>query len=149
MILLWCARVAWAVLPVTTGTAFADAVDGWSAAPARVAAVLLWVVWAAGLLALFVPRPWGLTLLRVVAPCAVLAALSTAFAAGGAAAGAAIATSIAAAALALSNPYATAAANAAAYGEERRIPLRIPTPLLLGPLPLAIVVCGGAISAGP
>ena len=36
--------------------------------PARVAAVLLWVVWAAGLFALFAPRPWGLTLLRIVAP---------------------------------------------------------------------------------
>ncbi len=31
----WCARVVWALLPVTAGTAFSDATVSWSTAPAR------------------------------------------------------------------------------------------------------------------
>ena len=73
-LLLWCARLAWAALPVTAGGAIADALDGWPTGPARFATVLLWTAWAAGLLALLALRPWGLTLLRVIAPVAVACA---------------------------------------------------------------------------
>ena len=60
---LWSARVVWALLPVATGTAFSDALDGWPVGRARAAAVFLWAAWALGLLALFTPRPWGTTAL--------------------------------------------------------------------------------------
>jgi hypothetical protein len=145
----WCARVVWAILPVTAGTAFSDATVSWSTAPARLAAVLLWLAWAAGLVALFAPRPWGLTLLRIVAPCGfvcVLLSLSStstesatlAFVGGGIAA-----------VLALSAPIAASTANALAYGDEQRFVLRIPMPLLLGPLPLAVVLAGLGATTGP
>jgi hypothetical protein len=39
--------------------------------------------------------------------------------------------------------------NGAAYGEERRYPLRVPPALLLGPVPLAVVLLAGGVVAGP
>jgi hypothetical protein len=146
---LWCARLLWVVLPVSCGTAFAEALDGWSTAPAAVAAALLWLAWGAGLLALLAPRPWGLTLLRVVAPLGVVSAAATVAGAGAGAAVLAVATTGIAAVFALSAPVNEAAGNALAYGDEVRVPLRIPTPLLLGPIPLGLLLLGACIATGP
>lgn len=149
MIWLWCTRVVWALLPVTTGTALGDATASWSTAPGRCAAVLLWLVWAAGLFALFAPRPWGLTLLRVAAPCGFLCVILSLTSTTAAAAALAIAGSGFAAVLALSAPIAAATANALAYGDEQRYSLRIPMPLLLGPVPLAVFIVGAGFAIGP
>src|SRR6476620_9406109 len=111
---LWCARLAWALLPLSVGTALSDALDKWSTAPARAATVLLWASWALGLLALFAPRPWGLTCLRVLAPTAVAVAVFTAFDASAGSAVVAIASSLVTAVFALSAPVSQAAANSAA-----------------------------------
>ncbi len=145
---VWCARVCWALLPVTTGTAFADALAGWSTAPALAAAIMLWLVWGVGLVALFVPRPWGLTLLRVVAPAGVICAAFTVTSTGVAAAALALVGALVATALALSTPIAAATANALAYGDEWRVPLRIPVPLLVGPVPVAVVVIAAGATTG-
>ena len=149
MIWLWCTRVVWALLPITTGTALGDATSSWSTAPARLAAVALWLVWAAGLLALFAPRPAGLTLLRVVAPCGVLCVMLSVTSTSAGSAAIAIAGGGIAAALALSAPVATATANALAYGDEQRFVLRIPMPLLLGPVPVAVLLAGAGVATGP
>ncbi len=149
MIWLWCSRVTWALMPVTTGSAFADATQGWSRGPARLAAILLWVTWAAALFALFAPRPWGLTLVRVVAPCAFACAVLSSASTSAASAALALAGSGIAAILALSAPVASATANALAYGDEQRFPLRIPLPLLLGPLPGAVLLVGLGATSGP
>lgn len=149
MIWLWCTRVIWAFLPVTTGSAFADATAGWSTGAARLAAAFLWVIWAVALFALFAPRPWGLTLVRVVAPCGFLCAALSSASTSAASAALALAGSGIAAILALSAPVASATANAQAYGDEQRFPLRIPTPLLLGPVPVAVVLVGLGATSGP
>jgi hypothetical protein len=149
LIWLWCTRVIWAFLPVTTGSAFADATAGWSTGPARLAAVFLWVIWAVALFALFAPRPWGLTLLRIVAPCGFLGAALSSASTSAASGALALAGSGIAAILALSAPVASATANAQAYGDERRFPLHIPTPLLLGPVPVAVVLVGLGATSGP
>lgn len=149
MIWLWCTRVIWALLPVTTGTAIADATHSWSTAPARTAEALLWVLWAVGLFALFAPRPWGLTFLRIAAPCGFLCAASSTTSTSASSAALALAGSGIAAALALSAPIASATANALAYGDEHRFVLRIPMPLLLGPIPLVVLLAGLGAAAGP
>ncbi len=149
MIWLWCTRVMWALLPVTAGTALADATVSWSIAPARVAAVALWLVWAAGLLALFAPRPIGLTLLRVVAPCGFLCIVFSLSSTTTASAVLALVGGGFAAILALSAPVAMATANALAYGDEERFVLRIPMPLLLGPIPVAIAIAALGALSGP
>jgi hypothetical protein len=111
--------------------------------------MLLWFAWAAGLLALFAPRPWGTTVLRVVAPVSVVVAVLTIPSTSGALALLAIATTCIATLLVLSIPVRAAAGNALAYGDEHRFPLRTPTPLLLGPIPVAIILVAGGVAAGP
>lgn len=148
MVWLWCARVAWAVLPLAAGDALTDALDNWSRGPSRVAAVMLWAAWAAGVLALLAPRPWGLTLLRIAAPAAVVLTGIAALTADGPSAIGALGAAVVACVMVLSSPVTEAAGNSLAYGDEARFALRIPTPLLLGPVPLAIAVVGGTM-VGP
>lgn len=149
MIWLWCTRLTWALLPVTTGAAFADAIEGRSTGPSRLATVFLWAIWAAGLFALFAPRPWGLTLLRVVAPCGFACVALSSASTSAASATLALASSGVGAILALSAPTASATANAHAYGDEQRFVLRIPMPLLLGPIPVAVALVALGVVSGP
>jgi hypothetical protein len=148
-ILLWCARFVWLVLPVATGSAFGDALASWSTAPARVATVLLWLAWGVGLLALFAPRPWGLTALRIVAPLGVIATIATITSTSSGAATIALTNAMLAAILALASPVNEACANALAYGDEWRAPLHVPTPLLIAPVPLGILLVGVGAASGP
>ncbi len=149
MIWLWCARLTWALLPVSVGTTLSDALVSWSTTPARVATVLAWAAWSLGLIALFAPRTWGLTCLRVLAPAAVVVACLAAFGADAGPAVVAIASSLVTASFACSAPVAQAAANSEAYGDEVRFPLRIPPSLFLGPVPLAIVAVAAGVAVGP
>jgi len=149
---LWLVRLAWASLPITAGSAAADALGDWPAPPRALGEVFLWAAWAVSLLALLAPRPIGLTAVRVVAPSFVLlaavalAAGSTSAVAGGVALGA----TVVAAALAVALPtFSHACANGAAYGDERRYPLRTPPVLWLGLLPLAPLLVAAGVAAGP
>jgi hypothetical protein len=149
VIVLWCARLSWALLPLTVGDALSDAIDGWSRAPAVVATVLLWSVWALGLVACFAPRPWGLTALRVAAPTAVVVTFLSIPSTSAVSAAVACTSAVIAAVLVCSAPVARAAGNALAYGDETRFPLRIPTPLLVTVVPLAIALTAAGVAAGP
>ena len=53
-----------------------DALDSWPSRPRLLASLTLWGVWAGVLLATLVPRPVGLTALRVAAPLGVVLALA-------------------------------------------------------------------------
>lgn len=142
-------RAAWVTLPLTAGTAASEVLRGWSDGPRIAAEALLWVAWAVGLLATFAPRPQTLTAVRVVAPAFVLVAIAVAF--DGSASTAAVAVAIVAtlvcAVLVAGADLACAAANALAYGDEVRYPLRVPPALFLGPVPLARVVVAAAVVA--
>ena len=35
VVMLWCARLTWALLPVSAGLAFTDALDGWDTGPSK------------------------------------------------------------------------------------------------------------------
>jgi hypothetical protein len=141
--------LVWASLVVTAGPAAADAVDSWSSAPRAVASLLLWAAWAAVLLASFAPRPFGLTVLRVVAPVAFLLAVGALPAAGAGKGVLAVAGTAAAAWLAFTPAVGYRFVNGAAYGEEKRYPLRVPPALLLGPVPLAALLLAAGVVAGP
>jgi hypothetical protein len=146
---LWCARLTWALLPIATGDALADALDGWATAPAFVAAIFLWAAWAIGLVALLAPRPWGETALRVAGPSAVVVTVLAAPSAGAVSAALGITAAVVAAGFALSAPVARAAGNALAYGDESRFPLRIPPALKYSLVPVAVVVVSVGVTAGP
>ena len=71
---LWVARVAWLLLPVTVGAAASRAGSDTSTAVHTVAAIELWALWAVGLVAALVPTTASLTVLRLLAPAPALVA---------------------------------------------------------------------------
>ena len=147
MLLPWVLRLAWLSLPVTAGDLAADALHGRSPAVQLVAGALTWTAWASGVLALLVRRPGGLTALRIVAPGVAVAA---AWAAQDTGDGAALAVLAALpAVLALLPEVGEWVVNGAAYGYERRYPLRAPGALLAGPIPLAWALAVTGTLAGP
>jgi hypothetical protein len=114
-----------------------------------VASLLLWATWAAVLLASFAPRPLGLTVLRVTAPLSVALAIAAAPVAGAGEGLLAVAGTAVAGWLAFTPAVGYRFVNGAAYGQERRYPLRVPPALLLGPVPLAAVLLAAGVVAGP
>jgi hypothetical protein len=145
-------RVAWASLPITAGPAAAAALEDWSAPPRTVAEALLWAAWAIAMVALFAPRPLGLTVVRIVAPSFVVLAVVVLVtgAADALEAGVAVAATVLSGGLAAASPLVSlACANGAAYGDERRSPLRIPPVLWLGLLPSAPLLVATGVAAGP
>ena len=136
LLLPWCLRVAWAVMPFTAGPALAVALDPRSATVQRVASGGLWFVWGATFCATLLATPLALTIVRVVAPVSVLASArsvatvhqSTTDALLGAG------SSTIAALIAFAPEIALHFVNGPAYANERRYPLRVPGPLLFGGL---------------
>ena len=146
----WAFRIAWIVLPFTTGPLLSDALSSADDAFRITAAVGLWGLWAITLAAALVERTLTLTIIRVAAPAAVTTAVWATAASssvdGKAALG--LASTLLAAAAALSPLTGDAFVNGSAYGPERRMALRPPVPaLLLAPLAWAVGVAG--IAAGP
>lgn len=147
---VWAARLLWFPLPYLAGAALSEGIDGTSRGFTGVAAVALWSMWTLGLLALFVPHTITLTYLRIVTPAAVTASIWAGF--GGASP---MVTALALAftgivtVLAHSAPFGTDFVNGTSYGDERRLLLRPPAALLLGPIPLAWIVTVAGVLAGP
>lgn len=148
---IWVLRGVWLSLPLTAGGLVADAVDGGGTAVRATAAVLAWVAWGVGLVAALVPHPASLTALRLLAPGAAAGALVAAVAAPsvGAMTGVGLAATGAAAVLALGAPVGERWIDSLSYGDERRLPLRPPGLLLLGPLPLSAAIPVATALAGP
>ena len=140
-------RLAWLSLPVAAGPAIERALDGTGTPVATVAAIGLWLAWGLTLAATLIPHPVTLTLVRVAAPAGL------AVAAWAAVDGEADPLALGATAVAAVLPFAPAVGewfvNGAAYGDERRLPLRVPAPLLLGPLELAWALSVAGVAAGP
>ncbi|HEY2430327.1 MAG TPA: hypothetical protein VGI06_15410, partial [Acidimicrobiales bacterium] len=112
------------------------------------AAVGGWVVWAAVLLATLIPHPLGLTALRCATPGLLVATVAAA--AGRAtlpAAAVAVAWSSLMLILSLLPRTGLLFVNGPAYPNERRFPLALPGPLLLGPVEVAWLVVVGLPAA--
>jgi hypothetical protein len=143
----WCARGAWIALPFTLGFALADELGDWSTAPKVLATVLLWLAWGAGAVALFAPRPWGFSVLRVVAPSAVVVAALAGAPAATKTVG--IVVALFACVLTLGAPIARTCANSIAYGDEDRYPLSVPLTIAIAPLPIAVALVALGAVTGP
>jgi len=146
----WLARLTWLALPLVAGPALGDALDGASRPVQLVASIGLWVGWAGVLVATLVPATVTLTVLRIAAPAAVAAAVAATIAGGPSGADVAALVGTLLAALATVAPFTVEAfVDGSSYGEERRLPLRVPGVLALGPIPVvwALVVAG--IVTGP
>jgi hypothetical protein len=146
----WPARATWLVLPLVTGPALGDALDDASRPVQLVASAGLWVGWAVVLVATLVPTTVSLTVLRVAAPGTVAAALAATVAGGPSTADVVGLVGVLVAALAAFWPgTGEAFVDGSSYGDERRMPLRVPGPLLAGPLVLLWAVAATGLAAGP
>lgn len=146
----WPARATWALLPLMLGPALGAALDDRSRAVSLCGAGLAWGTWVVVLIAVLLPRTVSLTMLRIAAPLALVVANWAALAGertlldGIAVAGAAVAL-----VAAYSPLTGDTFVNGSAYGDERRLPLRVPGALLFGPVPLAGLVAVAGPVAGP
>jgi len=162
----WPARGAWLLLPLLAGPVLAEALDTTSRPVQVVASLGLWGGWLGGLLATLVPRTVTLTLLRLTASAGVACVVVAAGAmAGGAGDGASSSASdggsstvwrlvglvsvLVTAGVVFAPATGRLFVDGSSYGDEQRFPLRVPAPLLAGPVPLAWVAVVAGVSAGP
>jgi hypothetical protein len=142
--------MTWLVLPLVTGPALGDALDDASRPVQLVASIGLWVGWALVLVATLVPTTVTLTVLRIVSPGAIVAALAATVAGCASTADVVgLAGALVAALAAFWPGTGEAFVAGSTYGDERRMPLRVPGPLLAGPLVLVWTVIAAGVSTGP
>lgn len=146
----WPFRALWLVLPVLSGPALADALADRSRAVQVVASTLAWGGWMLVLGASLVPRTVTLTVVRLLAPGALAV---SAWAALGTDDAVMAVVGVAAGALCLLAVVAPGVSDAfvdgSSYGAERRVALRTPFALVVGPLPLAWCAAAAGVVAGP
>ncbi len=146
----WSLRLLWIVLPITTGSALASALDDRSTAAQRSISVSAWVLWGVIVVALALPRPATLTLVRFGVPGAVpLAAWAVLDADQDVAGLLGLVLTVVAAVLALTAYVADDFVNGASYGDERRFSLRAPGTLVAGPIPVVWSFGVAGVAAGP
>jgi len=146
----WSLRACWLLLPVVAGPAVADALDERSRSVQLVGSGLAWVAWAVVLVATLVPRTVTLTVVRAVAPGSVVLAGWAAVGADRPAwAAAGLVAAVACTGVAFAPAVADAFVDGSSYGDERRVALRAPLALVLGPAALAWVLGAAGAVAGP
>lgn len=144
------ARITWAVLPLAMGPALGRALDESTRAVALTGAALSWGTWVSVLVAVLIPRTFSLTALRIAAPAALAVANWSAVAGPrGAADLIAVAWSAVTVVAAFAPTTGDCFVNGSSYGDERRMPLRTPGSLLLGPIQLAWVAAVAAPIGAP
>lgn len=143
--------LVWVVQPLVAGPAFASALDPRDDAFRTTASIGLWATWAVTLVATLVPRTTTLTLVRIVVPASLGAAIWAAAVTPepGWRDGLALAATALAAVVSLAPSTGQRFVNGSSYGPERRFPLRAPGLVVLGLLEVVwVVVVVGAV-AGP
>ncbi len=148
----WAPALAWLSLPLTAGPAFARALDERSTAVTLTGAIGLWALWLVGLIAAFVPSTVSLTTIRILMPASVIAAGWAAIIVPNGAEfpeSAALGVTSLCAVLSLSASVGYTFINGSSYGDERRLPLRPPGPVMFGPLELVWVMMVASTFAGP
>ncbi len=149
---LLAVRIAWFALPLTAGPALAHGLRDASTPVQVVASALAWLAWGGVGVAVLVPRTVSLTALRIGAPAALATSIWAAVRSGdgGVAEIVAIGWTALLAAVVLFVPVVTDLfVDGSSYGPERRMALRTPAPLFLGPVELAWVVVVAGLAAGP
>ncbi len=146
-VFLWLLRILWVALAVVMGFAVGEAVDGVGGVAGAIPAATWWLVVAVSVVALVVQGPIGLTVVRLLSPATVPAAI-IAWVAGAHPVMGVSATALAAvtAFVAMSGDAGAALVQAASYGHERRFPLRMPA-ALVPPVVLAWVVWSATVLA--
>lgn len=147
---LWPLRVAWTALPLVAGPGISGLATGRSTAVALVLQIVLWGGWGAGLVALLVPHPLSLTVLRLLVPALLVVALIELASPERSVANVMALAAAVVVGLGVYSPHtADTMVDGASYGHELRLCLRTPLALWAGPLPLAATVLWLGIVTGP
>ncbi|MFT3853636.1 MAG: hypothetical protein QM733_12980 [Ilumatobacteraceae bacterium] len=129
---LWVGRVLWLIVGITGWLAIGSALDGRATAASAAAQTGAWAMFAVGVIALIVPSTVSLTALRMVAPVVPVVAVAALAGGAGIARGLPfLAAGLIAVAASAMGELGEAFAQASAYGDERRFPLRPPVGFLL------------------
>lgn len=146
----WPARITWLLLPLLVGAPIGDALSEASRNVQLTATGLAWGTWALVLVGVLLPRTLSLTALRVVAPLVLVVAVWAGFAGARDVSDLVGVAWAALTVLAAASPATgDAFVNGSSYGDERRMPLRVPGSLLLGPLPLTWLAAVAAPVGAP
>lgn len=149
-VVVWLARAAWAALPFGAGPALGHALAQADRPVQLTASAGAWAVWGVGLVAGLVPTTVSLTVWRLLAPGPlVAAAVAAAHRADGAGSVLALAHGAVVVALVFAGEVGQVFVQGSAYGAEHRYPLRVPGPLVVGPLPLGWLLAAAGLLAGP
>jgi len=145
---LWTLRLLVVVVAASMTVAIADAADARSSAAAPAATTAWSLMTVAMVIALVVPAPLSLTVMRILAPATVPAAVTVLALGNGALWGAvALVAAVLTAMVSLSAEAAEALVQGSAYGREHRLPLRTPAALLIPMLLVWSVWCTVLLSA--
>lgn len=143
-------RLLWFLLPLTLGQLASDALADAAPAVPRVATIGLWVLWAVALIAAMVPTPFSLTVVRMIAPGAVVVAIYGLVVEGASALGAvALAHSASAAVVAFTSFFGDRFVDGGSYGDERRMLLRPPAAIAYAVGPLLWLTAAASVVTGP
>lgn len=135
---LWPARLLWLIAPLAAGPAVGRLLSGHADGPALAVEVGLWAAWFAVLVGVLVPSPRSLTLCRIAGPVAVGASVIVLILRGvGSATIGAVAWALVVTAVLFLPVFGDRMINGSAYGSERRMALRAPGFVLIGPLQVA------------
>lgn len=144
----WVCRVLWATLPLTLGEVFSRSLTRAATPAPLIWQLVLWALWVVVLGALFVPAPNSLTFVRICIPLAVVLGVGFGLAGGdeisiGILGVLGLAQAAAVAVLVMSGEVGAEFVDGPSYGDERRLGLRPPGFLILGPLQLLWVLSVG------
>ncbi len=148
VVAVWAARVVWLLVAASGVPALTEALHGRGTAAIVAVSVAAWSVFGVTLAAAVVPSTVSLTVVRSTAPLAVVAAAAASASGSGAVRGTIfLAAGVLAVVVVAGGDVGEAFAQASAYGDEQRFPLRPPAALLV-PVVASWIVWAAAATSG-
>jgi hypothetical protein len=145
--LLWLVRINWLILPLSLGDMFDKSLTDSTGNTQVLFAAYAWLIWFFVLTCTLIRRAWSLTAVRIAAPLTLVATILTATAST--LNWVAFTHSCVIIILVFLPELGNSLVDGLSYGNERRLLLRCPSALYLGPLPLAWLMTVSGAWLGP
>lgn len=148
---LWLFRGLWLILPFTVGSIIGDALVDSSDVARNIIIAAAWIIWAVNMVAIMVPRTQTLTLIRIVVPMVIPAAIWAALESPDIelATIVALVAAVAVTVFALRSTVGDLLVDGSSYGDESRFLLSTPGPILLGPVFILWALMAAGLLIGP
>jgi hypothetical protein len=145
----WAPRIVWLLVGVAGAWSIGDALDGRSSALRAIVTAAAWLAWGIGVVALVVPSPLALTIMRMATGVTCGAAVVSWAGGASPASGATfVACAVVGGLLIGGAEFGQRCVQASAYGDEHRFLLRPPA-AFLPPVAIAGVAWVAAVLAAP